>query len=101
MKKNMNKTKIQKIIQTKIKNNTKFLDEINQVLHNNSIDLNKRYDIIISILLNKETPNIKKEIVDFIRNKFDNTSIDKNEIYQIIFMFFGNQYFKKKIRSIL
>ena len=94
---NESKTKLQKIIQGKIKNNTKFLDEINQFLHNNSIEFSKRYVIIIAILLNKGTHIIKNEIGDFIKNKLDKTSIDKNEIYQIIFMFFGNQYFKKKL----
>lgn len=41
---------MQKQIQEKIKNNTKFLDEINQYLHNKGVELVKRYDIIIGIL---------------------------------------------------
>ena len=45
---------IQKILQKKIKNNTKFVDEINQYLHNKGVELIKRYDVITAILLDNE-----------------------------------------------
>jgi len=88
---------IQGQIQEKIKNNTKFLDEINQYLHNKGVELVKRYDIIIGILLNKETNVTSDEIIEWVKAKLSTVSIDKNEIYQIIFMFFGNHYFKKQL----
>jgi|TARA_R110002074_G_scaffold154287_1_gene309762 type I restriction enzyme M protein len=89
---------IQKQIQEKIKNNTKFLDEINQYLHNKGVELVKRYDIIIGILLKKETTNVTSdEIIEWVKAKLSTVSIEKNEIYQIIFMFFGNHYFKKQL----
>ncbi len=96
---------IQKILQKKIKNNTKFVDEINQYLHNKGVELIKRYDVITSILLDNENNfslsaqavMIDADTIEWIREKLINISIDKNEIYQIIFMFFGNQYFKKQL----
>ena len=48
------KDEIQKIVQQKIKNNTKFLDEINQYLHNKGIEIVKRYEIVTDVLLNKD-----------------------------------------------
>jgi len=89
---------MQKQIQEKIKNNTKFLDEINQYLHNKGVELVKRYDIIIGILLKKETTDLTSvEIIEWVKAKLSTVSIEKNEIYQIIFMFFGNHYFKKQL----
>ena len=89
---------MQKQIQEKIKNNTKFLDEINQYLHNKGVELVKRYDIIIGILLKKETTDLTSvEIIEWVKAKLSTISIEKNEIYQIIFMFFGNHYFKKQL----
>ena len=96
---------IQKILQKKIKNNTKFVDEINQYLHNKGVELIKRYDVITTILLDNENNfslstqavAIDSDTIEWIREKLINISIDKNEIYQIIFMFFGNQYFKKQL----
>ncbi len=37
-----------------LKINTKFVDEINQYLHNKGVELIKRYDVITAILLNNE-----------------------------------------------
>ena len=95
---------IQKTLQKKIKNNTKFVDEINQYLHNKGVELIKRYDVITAILLDNENFSlstqavaIDSDTIEWIREKLINISIDKNEIYQIIFMFFGNQYFKKQL----
>ena len=36
---NLSKDEIQKIVTQKIKNNTKFLDQINQYLHNQGIEI--------------------------------------------------------------
>ena len=66
------------------------------------MELIKRYDVITAILLDNENFSlstqavaIDSDTIEWIREKLINISIDKNEIYQIIFMFFGNQYFKK------
>ena len=73
---------MQKQIQEKIKNNTKFLDEINQYLHNKGVELVKRYDIIIGILLKKETTDLTSvEIIEWVKAKLSTISIEKNEIY--------------------
>jgi type I restriction enzyme M protein len=92
----MNKSKeIQKLLQQKIKDNTKFLDEINQYLHNKGIELTDRYNIVTDILLGKECTEVS--VQDWVKDKLTNITINKNEIYQIVFMFFGNQYFKKQL----
>ena len=90
---------IQKSIHAKIKNNNQFLDEINQYLHNKGVEFAKRYDIITYVLLDKEQADdqISKEIFEWVKNKLSDISIDKQEIYQIVFMFFGNHYFKKQL----
>ena len=90
---------IQKSIHAKIKNNNQFLDEINQYLHNKGIEFAKRYDIITYVLLDKEQADdqISSEIIEWVKNKLSDISIDKHEIYQIVFMFFGNHYFKKQL----
>ena len=90
---------IQKSIHAKIKNNNQFLDETNQYLHNKGIEFAKRYDIITYVLLDKEQADdqISKEIFEWVKNKLSDISIDKHEIYQIVFMFFGNHYFKKQL----
>ena len=90
---------IQKSIHAKIKNNNQFLDEINQYLHNKGVEFAKRYDIITYVLLDKEQADdqISKEIFEWVKNKLSDISIDKHEIYQIVFMFFGNHYFKKQL----
>ena len=51
----LSKDDIQKIVKQKIKNNTKFLDEINQYLHNKGIEIAHRYVIVTNILLGKDT----------------------------------------------
>ena len=87
----------QKITQ-KIKNNTKFLDEINQYLHNQGVEIVKRYEIVTNVLLDKDTTGVTcSEIIEWIRNKLSLVTIEKNEIYQIVFMFFGNRHFKKQL----
>jgi len=97
----LSEEEIQKQITIKIKNNTKFLDEINQYLHNKGVELEERYNIITTILLDKNTDTIftvfGKDTIEWVKTKLSTVSIDKNEIYQIIFMFFGNHYFKKQL----
>ena len=97
--------KKQKIIISKIKTNSKFLDEINQSLHNKGVDFNERYKIIMDILLKKNTINsnnsdnviIDTETIEMIDNTLKRVSINTHEIYQMVFMFFGNKYFKRQM----
>ena len=92
------KDEIQNIVKQKIKNNTKFLDEINQYLHNKGIEIVKRYEIVTNILLCKDATTLTDdETIDWVNQKLSTVSIDKNEIFQIVFMFFGNRHFKKQL----
>jgi len=95
---NLSKDEIQNIVKQKIKNNTKFLDEINQYLHNKGIEIVKRYEIVTNILLCKHATTLTDdETIDWVNQKLSTVSIDKNEIFQIVFMFFGNRHFKKQL----
>ena len=95
---NFSKDDIQKIVQQKIKNNTKFLDKINQYLHNKGIEIVKRYEIVTNILLCKDASTLAdNETIDWVKKILSTVSIDKNEIFQIVFMFFGNRHFKKQL----
>ena len=92
------KDEIQNIVKQKIKNNTKFLDEINQYLHNKGIEIAHRYVIVTNILLDRDTTNLTdEETIAWVTEKLSRVSIEKNEIYQIVFMFFGNRHFKKQL----
>ena len=80
--------RILEIVKQKIKNNTKFLDEINQYLHNKGIEIVKRYEIVTNILLCKDATTLTDdETIDWVNQKLSTVSIDKNEIFQIVFMF--------------
>jgi len=94
----LSKDDIQKIVKQKIKNNTKFLDDINQYLHNKGIEIAHRYVIVTNILLGRDATNITdEETIEWVTKKLSTVSIEKNEIYQIVFMFFGNRHFKKQL----
>ena len=81
------KDEIQNIVKQKIKNNTKFLDEINQYLHNKGIEIVKRYEIVTNILLCKDATTLTDdETIDWVNQKLSTVSIDKNEIFQIVFI---------------
>ena len=79
-----------------IRNNNIFVDEINQLLHNEGVEINNRLDIIIALLNKKvygiETDiSISKKLSQQIYSLIDSVSIDKDEIYQILFMFYCNK----------
>ena len=81
-----------------IKNNHSFVQNINQILHNESIIRSERYNIIMSILFNnKYNKDIDIDIYNKIKNILKNISLNKHEIFQIVFMFFSNEYFKYKL----
>ena len=79
-----------------IKNNTIFVGEINQLLHNEGIEINNRLDIILQYINNGlyET-EIEVGLSDKTHHRIlelsNSVSIDRNEIYQILFMFYCNK----------
>ena len=67
---NLSKDEAQKIVTQKIKNNTKFLDEINQYLHNQGIEIVKRYEIVTNVLLERDATSLTcNETIEWIKNK--------------------------------
>jgi hypothetical protein len=86
---------IKKIINT----NSKFLDDINQILHNGGILFDKRIDIILQLLHSKfdgkpftlQNTLLQTQLTDIIQN----ITISKQELFQKVFMFYGNTYLKK------
>ncbi len=64
---NLSKDEIQNIVKQKIKNNTKFLDQINQYLHNQGIEIVTRYEIVNNVLL--ESQNFGKKPVQWLSNR--------------------------------
>ena len=86
------------MVQT-IKNNSIFVNEINQLLHNEGVNKDDRLEYIMDIMnhyiykkeLKVDVPeNVLEEIVSLI----DSISINKNEISQILFMFYCNKKVK-------
>jgi type I restriction enzyme M protein len=83
-----------------INNNSKFLDDINQILHNGGVLFEKRIDIILQLLHSKfngnpflhDNPDIKTQLTDII----DNITVSKEELFQKVFMFYGSKYLKKE-----
>ena len=86
-------------IQNIIKNNNYFVDDINQLLHNEGIEFTQRLDIIISIInykFNGIEPSCKINNVlkKKINNIFETFTFDKSELIQKIFMFYGSKTLK-------
>lgn len=83
-----------------INNNSKFLDDINQILHNGGVLFEKRIDIILQLLHSKfngnpflhDNPDVKTQLTDIIHN----VTISKEELFQKVFMFYGSKYLKKE-----
>jgi type I restriction enzyme M protein len=80
--------------------NSKFLDDINQILHNGGILFEKRIDIILQLLNSKyssdcftyDNPDIQQQLLKVINN----ISLSKQELFQKVFMFYGSKYLKKE-----
>ena len=84
----MNELDIKQILH----NNEVFVNEINQLMHNEGIIIDDRMEIIINLLNNylynkRISKKISKKIVTEILSIIKTTSIDKNEIAQILFIF--------------
>ena len=82
---------VQKVITT----NAKFLDDINQFLHNAGIIFENRIDIILELLNGsfKITPEaVQQPLLDILHT----VSLSKEELFQKVFMFYGSKYLKKE-----
>jgi type I restriction enzyme M protein len=83
-----------------INNNTKFLDDINQILHNGGVLFEKRIDIILQLLHSKfnNTPFIydNVDIQTSLTDIINNITVSKEELFQKVFMFYGSKYLKKE-----
>jgi len=83
-----------------INNNSKFLDDINQILHNGGILFEKRIDVILQLLHSKfnstpflhNNPDVQTQLTDIINN----ITVSKEELFQKVFMFYGSKYLKKE-----
>jgi len=83
-----------------VNNNSKFLDDINQILHNGGIIFEKRINIIIELLHSKfnstnfvhDNHDIHIQLIDIINN----ITVSKEELFQKVFMFYGSKYLKKE-----
>ena len=83
-----------------VNNNSKFLDDINQILHNGGVLFEKRIDIILALLHSKfngnpfthENSDIQTQLTDIINN----ITVSKEELFQKVFMFYGSKYLKKE-----
>lgn len=73
------------------------MEEINQILHNYGIGYDMRYRIVCNVIKQKDHENVPKEVVQQVKTILQKTTINKNELCQIVFMFFGNKYFKKQL----
>ena len=86
-------------IQNIIKKNNCLVDDINQLLHNEGVEVTQRLEIVISLIkykFNKTEPscNIDIELRNKINNILENVNFDKNELIQKIFMFYGSKTLK-------
>jgi len=82
-----------------VKNNSIFVDEINQLLHNGGIIMDDRLDIVTNIMnhclyAKPITVDISKKLICDIISLINSISIDKDEIAQILFMFYCNKKVK-------
>jgi type I restriction enzyme M protein len=99
-----------------ISNNSKFLDEANQLLHNGGVLFEKRIDIILELIHSKfggagvddrraGSPSTALRAGDLVADDglrvalqelIQNTTISKEELFQKVFMFYGSKYLKKE-----
>lgn len=82
-------------IQRSIDTNAKFLDTLNQVLHNAGVLFEKRIDILLELLRGTfvTTPaSLQRPLTDILRA----TTVSKEELFQKVFMFYGSKYLKKE-----
>lgn len=82
-------------VQRCIDANAKFLDEMNQTLHNAGVLFESRIDAVLEALRGvfKTTPlSAQKPLQDILST----ISVSKEELFQKVFMFYGSKYLKKE-----
>lgn len=85
-----------------VSNNSKFLDEANQLLHNGGVLFEKRIDIILQLIRSKfGGAGLDGFVTDdglrgALQELIQNTTISKEELFQKVFMFYGSKYLKKE-----
>lgn len=75
--------------------NAKFLDTINQTLHNAGVLFEKRIEMILELLRGSfaKTPHaLRQPLLDILKP----VSVSKEELFQKVFMFYGSKYLKKE-----
>jgi type I restriction enzyme M protein len=99
--KKFQKNKYLKII-NKIKISDKFIENIDQYLHNKGINKLSRLNVIKYVIYNLsnnqlEYENTSIEILKYIQNIINSLLLDKSEIIQRLFMFYGNIIMKNSL----
>jgi type I restriction enzyme M protein len=85
-----------------ISNNSKFLDEANQLLHNGGVLFEKRIDVILQLIRSKfggvglDGLVADESLRSALQELIQNTTISKEELFQKVFMFYGSKYLKKE-----
>lgn len=78
-------------------NNNTFLDTINQILHNEGIEMNCRLPIVMNIYKNVPLDTLETPTKQTIYTLLHSQHIQQNELFQMIYMYFGNKHFKKQL----
>lgn len=94
--------KTREILEKKINHNQTFVETINRLLHNKGVDMIRRYHLLSSMLRNESDirnkyKDIPEDVIAKVWECLCSTTIHPHEIYQIIFMYFGNKYFKREL----
>lgn len=94
--------KTREILQKKMNHNETFVETINRFLHNKGVDMIRRYHLLSSMLRNETDIKIKykdipEDVIAKVWECLRSTTIHPHEIYQIVFMYFGNKYFKREL----
>lgn len=78
-----------------MKVNNEIIDVLNQTLHNEGIEFDKRLKIVVDLINYKfnKTTKPKQNLIDII----ESVSINKSELFQKVFMFYGNKITKIKL----
>lgn len=82
-------------VQRCIDANTRFLDDMNQVLHNAGVLFESRIDAVLETIHGtfKTAPLVVQQPL---REILQTISVSKEELFQKVFMFYGSKYLKKE-----
>lgn len=80
-----------------------MIEQLDQILHNEGIDVHQRLGCIMSVYKNENIDEtlLSKTIQREIRKLIDTlvVQIHDNELFQYLYMYFGNIYFKKEMNQ--